>query len=643
MRRGHVALFCGAGISANSGMPTARELIDRLADALQCEAQDRAALSIDRLPFEAFLQILSEGAPLEPMIGLYKASRPTGAHRLVARLVRRGYLRSVFTTNFDLLLERAFAGEGLRRGADYKRLVRLSEFAAYPDRTGCPQLVKIHGSADHPDSLAATIRAVASRQFSVEQTRLLRALFAGDKRRTILVIGYSGSDKFDIMPQLAALPEPRASILVVTHLPGASIANAIVRTNASLPEGNNWKSAGPITEIQIDTDLLLAQLSQALIGEAYQRERLATRWRGRVDRWVAELARSGPARSIRVVGRLFEEMGDIRRSADYFDRGLTEVSEGSDPEGYFQLHRDRGRVANLTGDYRQAIVHGRKALSGSRKLRNAAAMAGDLGNLGLAFYNLGRTAQAIRLHRRGWYVAKSACAEQTRANQLGNIGLAYRSVGRYARSASCHALSIRLNRSLGSVRQEAGQLANLGLCCTYQGDIPAAERYHSEALHLLEMVGDVRRAAVQKGSLGTLRQKQGDHIGAVRLFREALAGARKAEDRRSIINQLNSIAETALETAKPRRALVLAERALLLARLTEHRYSIGVLNVTVARARKAIGDDKVARRHALDARELLSELVNPDHPYRQAADSLLAGGAGRRRSQRGSKSVRPVS
>lgn len=257
-------MFCGAGISANSGMPTARELIDRLADALPCEAQDRAALGIDTLPFEAFLQILSEGAPLEPMIGLYKASRPTAAHRLVARLVRQGYLRSVFTTNFDLLLERAFAAEGLRRGADYKRLVRVSEFEAYPDRTGCPQLIKVHGSADYPDSVAATIRAVASRQSSVKQARLLRALFAGDKRRTLLVIGYSGSDKFDIMPQLAAVPEPRASILVVTHLPGASIANAIVRTNATLPEGNNWKSAGPVTEIQIDTDLLLAQLSQTL-------------------------------------------------------------------------------------------------------------------------------------------------------------------------------------------------------------------------------------------------------------------------------------------------------------------------------------------------------------------------------------------
>ena len=536
--------------------------------------------------------------------------------------MRQGFVCSAFTTNFDLLIEQALRAEGMKRPRDYTRLAELSDFASFPDPHDRPQLVKVHGSIDRPGSVAATIRAVASRQFGSEQAQLLRSLFAGPRSKVVLVLGYSGSDKFDIMPQIAAIEEPRASIVLVTHMAGADLPGAVVRTSASLGDSHQWKSAGPVTEIQIDTDLFLEKLAHELLGKSYGLERRATRWHARVDRWATELLGSGSTAVDRILGRLFEEMGDIRRSASYFDKGLSRVSEGTDLAAYSRLHKDRGRIANLTGDYRAAIRHGRKALSGSRRLHDRAAMAGDLGNLGLAFYNLGRTSQATRLHRRAWYLAKLARAEQIRANQLGNIGLAYRSVGRYRRSAACHALSVRLNARLGSVRQQAAQLANLGLCSTYVGDLAAAERYHEQALHILEDVGDLRRVAVQKGSLGTLRQKQFDFVGALRLFREALAGARRADDLRSIINQLNSIAEIAIETGRPCRALVAAKRALIFAEQSGHLYSVGMANVTVGRACLALGDASTAERHADAALVLLEGLVPPEHPYRRAAHLL---------------------
>lgn len=621
LRARQLDIFCGAGVSANSGMPTARQLIESIAAALPTAGMDGSLLCIENLPFEAFLQVLSEGAPLEPLVALYRAGQPTAAHRLIARLMRQGYLRSAFTTNFDLLIERALLAEGMARSKDYRRLVNLRDFGNYPDPCGRPELVKVHGSIDHAGSVAATIRAVASRRYGREQADLLRALF-GEAGKVVLVLGYSGSDKFDVMPQIATVPPPRAAIILITHIPNVDLPNAVICAGAALSDDHPWKGAGPITEVRIDTDLLLQRIALEVLGRDYGFERRATRWPRRVERWTKDLLEAGLPAAERIVGRLFEEMGDIRRSAYYYDKALAGITGDGGLAGIARLHKDRGRVANLTGDYRAAVRHGRWALSGSRRLNDLPSVAGDLGNLGLAFYNLGRTPQAIRLHRRAWRLAKRAGAEQVRANQLGNIGLAYRSAGRFRRAAACHALSVELNRKLGSVRQQAAQLANLGLCCTYLGDLAAAERFHEEGLRIFEMVGDLRRVAVQKGSLGTLRQKQRDYRGALRLFRDSLAGARRADDVRSMINQLNSISEIALEFGRPCRALIASRRALTLAEKSGHLYSMGMVNVTAGRARLALGEPGHAGRHADTALALLEQLVPPDHPYRRAAERL---------------------
>jgi hypothetical protein len=53
-------IFCGAGISINSGLPSAKELEHSILNRLSVDRSDISAVLESSLPFEAFMEILSD-------------------------------------------------------------------------------------------------------------------------------------------------------------------------------------------------------------------------------------------------------------------------------------------------------------------------------------------------------------------------------------------------------------------------------------------------------------------------------------------------------------------------------------------------------------------------------------------------------
>ena len=130
---GVYAVLLGSGVSRGTGVPTGWEitldLVRQLA-ASQSEdpGSDPAAWYKAKYGREAgYSELLAQ-------LGLQQAERrkmlvpsfepsaedleakqkvPTEAHRAIARLVARGYIRVILTTNFDRLMEQALADEGV--------------------------------------------------------------------------------------------------------------------------------------------------------------------------------------------------------------------------------------------------------------------------------------------------------------------------------------------------------------------------------------------------------------------------------------------------------------------------------------------------------------------------------------------------
>ena len=131
--KGVYALLLGSGVSRAAGIPTGWELVldlTRKVAALQGEdcTRDPAAWYRDKYEENPnYSKLLDQLAPSpEARQQLLKSyfepsdeeresglKQSTNAHRAVARLVAKGYVRIIITTNFDRLIERAIENEGI--------------------------------------------------------------------------------------------------------------------------------------------------------------------------------------------------------------------------------------------------------------------------------------------------------------------------------------------------------------------------------------------------------------------------------------------------------------------------------------------------------------------------------------------------
>lgn len=128
---GTCALLLGSGLSRSAGIPTGWEitldLVKRVAAVRgQNAGDDPAAWCRENLGVDPDYSALLDAVASTPderraILQAYIEARdgedgrqPTAAHRAIARLVARGAVRVIVTTNFDRLLEQALAAEGIQ-------------------------------------------------------------------------------------------------------------------------------------------------------------------------------------------------------------------------------------------------------------------------------------------------------------------------------------------------------------------------------------------------------------------------------------------------------------------------------------------------------------------------------------------------
>jgi hypothetical protein len=166
---GVYALLLGSGVSSAAGIPTGWQVVTSLVQRAAVAAEpnnpqaplDAAAdpeawwarHSVEPLGYSALLaQLAPTAASRQALLaGFFEPTEedrqtgrkiPTAGHRAVARLVARGSVRVVLTTNFDRLIERALEDEGVSPQVlhDAGRLASATPLAHAP-----ATVVKLHG------------------------------------------------------------------------------------------------------------------------------------------------------------------------------------------------------------------------------------------------------------------------------------------------------------------------------------------------------------------------------------------------------------------------------------------------------------------------------------------------------------------
>ena len=198
LREGRLVLFAGAGLSVQAGLPTWRSLIEDVVQRTVAEAVEGEQASAELAAMLAAGKWLQIADHCKEKLGpggyarllserLRDAGRPVPeVHRLAVRLPFAAWI----TTNYDKLLERAYAEE---RGGLPKTLTNL-DTAALGQLLfdAAPFMLKAHGDLDRPESLVFTSRDY--RDHIHANTAFSTAFSAILLTHSVLFVGYSLSD-----------------------------------------------------------------------------------------------------------------------------------------------------------------------------------------------------------------------------------------------------------------------------------------------------------------------------------------------------------------------------------------------------------------------------------------------------------------
>ncbi len=259
----------------------------------------------------------------------------------------------------------------------------------------------------------------------------------------------------------------------------------------------------------------------------------------------------------------------------------------------------QGALLGLRQHPRERIPWLEAALNAARLLKDRSAEGVHLGNLGLAYTDLGDIRKAIELHEQTLTIARETGNRRDEGNALGSLGIAYYYLGENRRAVEFYKQQLRITRKIGDRRGEGVALGNLGLAYADLGETRQAANFYEEALVIAREIGDHRSEGGWLGNLGIVYSGLGEFRRAIEFYEQALAIARKIGDRHSEGNTLGNLGNAYAQLRKPDKAMELYEQQLKISRETNDRRSEANALMNTGNVYQLIGQP----RHAIEYHE----------------------------------------
>ncbi|MCC9167376.1 SIR2 family protein [Pontibacter harenae] len=219
IKKSKIKIFCGAGISFNSGVPLVDPLVTNILEAFGATKEEIAIYKAHKYPFEALMGDIGfkydghvEKLTRGHMNSLFQIGSPNNNHYFISNLYKKGFIDKVVTTNFDCLIEKALEKDG-----SYKSFKTEAEFDKVQWHNSDRTLIKIHGCISDPSSIRTSLEAVSNRFLHPQREKVIRNTFQVGDHEAVLVLGYSFSDHFDITPFLKEIGRKGKKLYIIHH------------------------------------------------------------------------------------------------------------------------------------------------------------------------------------------------------------------------------------------------------------------------------------------------------------------------------------------------------------------------------------------------------------------------------------------
>ncbi len=499
LRKNKITFLVGAGISmdAPSNLPSARGFSQTLLKYITPIEEFEKISSLEGLRYEMVIERVQQGYDenLWFMDYLDMIEKYNTIHLFLAHSIKLG--KNVITTNFDYLIEHAMMDlldEGERNLI--KPIITKEDFEKYEDKDylrGKYPLFKIHGSKKNIitdeitiQSLITTISSLgkdreATETFSIEKYKkpLMSELL---KKATLIVMGYSGSDSFDVTPLLKKFPDLE-SIIWIDHSLGDSIQISDISKRKKPKEKlTNLENLLIDLHIEHGYDVYYIKSNTRLFIEKIL--------------WTTFL-------SDLEIPKIKEELNPLISFEEFIEPEYKKFSLTQRYSTAVKIYTD----LSLYDDAMRCAEIGIPIADKENELQRKANF---LNHIGIIKMNRGDIEGAIEAYERALEINKKCDYKFGIANVLNSLGMCFRRRSEYTKAIEYYERSIKHYEEIESIRGLMIEFNNMGVIFAELNEPKKALEYYEKSLEYAGIIGDLTRKATRLNNIATLYDKEFD-------------------------------------------------------------------------------------------------------------------------------------
>jgi len=223
-----------------------------------------------------------------------------------------------------------------------------------------------------------------------------------------------------------------------------------------------------------------------------------------------------------------------------------------------------------------------------------------------------RPRERIRWRELALAAARERKDRHAEAYHLGNLSVAYAEIGQLSRVVELNEQRLLIAREIGDLNSEAIALGNLGLACSESGDPGRAIEFHEQELAIARKISDRQGKGRALGSLGIAYAALGELRRAVELYEQWLTIAREIGDQRAEGDAFGNLGLAFFNLGEPHRAIGFYEQQLAITRKIGDRRGEAIASWNLGRALEDEGDLSHAAALMQIWIDYLREIGHPD-------------------------------
>jgi tetratricopeptide (TPR) repeat protein len=519
--------FCGAGISRNSGLPIVNQLVPYILNKLELPNDDiQLICDSDNnlcIPFELFIERIQANCEPELIYDIYQLGEPNSNHIFLAKLIKKGYLKTIVTMNFDKLIEKALAMDPnpLLEGKDYHLIYKEEDLKNINWDDDTIRIIKIHGSIDDKYAMSITLKQVAQNKISEGRSNIISQIFANGTHEDVIILGYSSSDSFDISPQIESIYENRKKVYYIQHSD-----DKIIESIKLLQNKNPFKNFESGLRIHINTNILLKTIWENIfVGERQSETKCTeTKWKDYVDKWYLIQIKDKDVK-YNIPAEIFERIGHLKKALFYYKQSLVVNRKEKNIEGEGVCLGNIGNIYGRLNEIYEAEKYYKESFDIAKNTNNKKEQVVCLNNLGTIEQVRGNTTNALKFYERA---LKGALHEQSLGiidsenamKSIIHIGDVYTELGDVEKAIVSFKHALELSFNIGDKECEQVIYYKLGELFEKKSEYQEAIKNYEQSILIANDINDLERLISSLTSIGNVYYKIGEYQKAIEIYEE---------------------------------------------------------------------------------------------------------------------------